>query len=456
MSRIALLVSIAVAFVLGGLATLVFLGPIGPRTPGHAVGILAIADADLDSVRVEFASGEPVEIRRGPLADLWLMHEGERVYPVIPARVRALLRLLAEVRTAPADVSSGEPPTASVQLRRRDGRDVILQLMGEPLGGRGLIRVTVDGASVAMLVPDGVHQMFRRASLLAWRSNAGFPAGTGGASRANIRGDGGPEVRLARAGGRWSLVEPFAAPADDRAVAALFEALDRHIVTGFVEAVEESPGGAWIAIETDVRELRGEVVTRRVLVQSLAVVGRGADGEVLARLEGRLREPDGSEAVLWSGVARMRVEGLSSVNARVETYLSPVSCSTPAADVGWIGLGEEGRSRWFRRDLETWLGGRGDSPGSALSTEDAAMVRRVINLLCTTRADRTAPAADVPFDASLEVWLGTPSTEPLARFEVGLIAGADGRTFAAVRAGPVVRLYASTAAFEWLITRTDQ
>lgn len=456
MSRIALLVSLVLALALGLLAVYTLWGTAGGKGTGSTIGIVSLPEGDLHSLRVEYHQGQPVEVRRGPLPDLWLMHDGVREYPVIPARVRAMLRLLAESRVAPAGNAPDLPPPATVSLRRRDGSQVTLELLGEPLGGRGTLRVAIGGASVLMTAPDGVHQIFRRPALLAWRSNAPFPAGTAGASRLSLRAaddQGGRVVSLARAAGHWTLVEPLAAPADPAAVASLLDALDRTVFQRFVEPDAETPDGVRVVVESDIRQFEGEVVVRRVLAQSLTIVGPGSDRTALARLEGTLRGPDGVETVLWTAVAQMRVDGLAELHARPEAYLSPVAFTGAAADVRWIGLGAEGRERWFRRDLETWLFGRGADAGIPLSSEDAAMVRRLVDLLCTVRAARAALADDVPFEPTLELWLGAGPAEPRARFEAGWVAGPDGRTFAAVRAGPVVRLYERHDPLEWLLTR---
>lgn len=456
MSRIALLVSLVLTLALGLLAAYALWGTAGTGGTGPTIGVVSIPEGDLHSMRVEYDQGQPVEIRRGPLPDLWLMHDGRRDYPVIPARVRAMLRLLADSRVAPARDAPHPDPAATVTLRRRDGREVTLELLGEPLGGRGMLRVTIEGASVLMMAPDGVHQIFRRPALLAWRSNATFPAGTAGASRLSLRAaddQGGHVVSLARAAGHWTLLEPLAAPADSAAVASLLDALDRQIVQRFVDPGEETPDGARIVVESDIRQFEGEVVVRRALAQSLTILGPGSDRTALARLEGTLRGPDGVETVLWTALAQMRLDGLAELHARPEAYLSPVAFTGAAADVRWIGLGAEGRERWFRRDLETWLFGGGADAGTPLSSEDAAMVRRLIDLLCTVRADRAALADDVPFEPTLELWVGSGPAEPRARFEAGWVAGPDGRTFAALRAGSVVRLYQRHAPLEWLLTR---
>jgi len=443
------MVAVVVLLALGAATAYVLTGAGGGTAARASVGVVTIADADLESVRVEFASGEPVEVRRGSLADLWLLSEGGRVYPAHSARLRAMLRVLGEARVTPGGDLSKEGVAATVRLRRRTGGEAVIRLVGEPLGGRGGVIVEIDEAAVSMQAPSGVHQMFRRAGLLAWRSSAVFPAGTAGVSRLGVRsGEGG--VALARSAGQWGLIEPVSAPADAAAVAAVLAGLDRAILTRFIEEGAEGEG-ARVSAESEVRELEGEVVKRRVLVQSVSFLGRGVEGVFTVRLEGALREADGSVAPLWEAVAEVRGEGLSGLSTRAEGYLSPVSFGGSAADVGWVGFGEEGKAAWFRRELESWQRGEGGGAGAPASEDDARRVRQVIEMLCVARADRMASA--LGFEAAVEVWLGRAEGEPLARFEVGLIAGGDGRAVAAVRAGEVVRLYGHPSAVEvveWL------
>lgn len=459
MSRTALIVALVVLALLSAALALVALRP-APRSAQAAAPRLAdFADDRLD--RLTILDGTPLEIRRGPMPDLWLMSEGAAgsqggpVWPVPASRVRGLLRLLGEASTAPAAAPGpAEPPAASAEFRLVDGGVRTLRVLGTPIAGRATVAVeTSAGAASTVSAPADVVGLLRRDSVLEWRSAAALPAGSAGASRLGVAPPGGAAILLGRVGDRWALLEPAAAPADAPAVASALRALDEILITRFRQEAPPAgaPGGA-VTVEADQQFFDAAGLVRRTLVQRFEVVGSAGPESAIVRCTGLLRAPDGTLTSLWSFLGDARPDAVSRIPSAPSAYVSRVASGVARADVAGLSWTVNDRAASFRRDLESWL--RRSPSGDAPATPDAvAQLQRLLELLTAARADRVLDAG-TPFEPAVALTVLDARGEPLEMVELALLAPEQGQPAVAARSSGVVRVYTGPGArpvFDWLV-----
>lgn len=455
MSSRAAIVALCLALALG-LAAAVSIWPGTPRP--HAA--LPLLDADLARVErivVTRPDGTSDAIVPGATPGSWEIDAGERgePWPLDPARVQAMLRLLRESEVEPAAVGTVEGGPI-VRVSERGGGVQEIRFAGAALGGRVGVRATGTGA--AGTVPADLSRMLTEPGPRGWRDRSALP-GLGPETARVTVDSGGRRVSLARVGGRWGLVEPIAAPAEARAVESLLVSLARVRVERFLD--DGTPGGVPVAgapvarvrIESDRRVPRGEgfarVTTRQEL--SLGAPADATEQTLMAMVASRVEE-DG-RVVRESAPRPVIVSrgGLDGIAASAEAYVSRRTFESSPGDVRaivleWAAAGSDARRVELTRTIDGWLAqGLAEHDGA----DAAAQATDVLALLCEEPCeDVTIGGRDAAGDgaATLTVTLLGLDRGALETCGVALAGeGAGGAARLTARAGAVTRAYRLSA-----------
>lgn len=391
------------------------------------------------------------------------------VWPVQPARVQALLRVLAESR------SLGEPdPSATlgdapvvVTISSSDGSpDRELRLAQRTLAGSGVVEVRVAGlAPRRALVPDSILNVFVNPGPKEWRERTVALAMSTDPSRITLES---PKQRLSlgRSAGRWSVREPVSAPADPAGVQRLLTRIGGLQVVDFLDTppAAQTPTGldrpsATLTLEADRRvQIAGQDDAQiRTAVLTLEV-GAPADASA-SRVYARLRSGDDARTVL------MDARSLAELSLAPSQYIWPHPTRIPAADVGTILVAPVLRpkeSQTFARSLTRWKLVHPDAPANEpgetlLADKQLREVEGLLTFLTGAAASAfpTAPGASPPSSEGAErievtqpqglvvaatIELRSLSGQPLQTISIAAIPPES----AAVTTGAVHRVYPIT------------
>ncbi len=381
MSRTTIIIALLLAALLGGAAIFA----LRPKTPSGTTGPL-LAGFDISGVnRLEIGRGAgpstSIELH-DRAAGVWVMHWVDaggvaRTWPASASRVRAALRLLAELMSDPAAGSGPSDPKATRVTISTSGAAQRVLLLGEgAVAGR--TRVTLEGSSppAAALAESALLQVFQSEGIEAWREPSIFGTEVSDASRLTI-GSGSREIVLARVGKSWGMQAPLVAPADEPTVTTVLNALASSAVRSFLaratpECDQALAGPASkIVVESTHRGGAGDA-DRWTVVQSVTIGGAADVGgsSLFARLEAMIEVPSTrTSAVIW-GPALVTVdrEAVNAIPADPAAFVSRVALRTPLAGVGALAFS----IRTENQDT-TWTATR--TPGGWKAGEDPASTR---------------------------------------------------------------------------------
>lgn len=348
--------------------------------PGGAGGVerrrlLSFEPSGIESVVVE-APGRPAQSLRRERG-VWVIAQGdEPPWPANEALVSPGLRLLATVE-GEERASSGGEFTFTMSIRLDTGEEWRVACSAAPIGGDIAARVTApDGRASEVMIPSDLYEMFFRTGLSAWRDARLFPGVSAEVSRITLEA-GGERVGLGRTAGRWTVREPWTAPADEHAVANLVRILAGVPVTRFVTGGERASADAALAtplavirVESDRRELVSGEVRWYTHWREVAVGGAAdlSDRNVYARVRGEAGRTD----------VVVPLEALASIAREAGMYTSRMAVSVPDTEWGevhviagrWGVLVERRLDGWGVRSGEEWkpLSGGGRAAFDALVT----------------------------------------------------------------------------------------
>jgi len=451
MSRTALWITFALAAVIGLLALALSLS--GELDDDEATPLLGIDPARVTAIRLAEPGRPTLEIRR-VAPDTWMMITGAEdaaPWPVIGARVRTTLRILADATPAPdAPASKDIENGAELTLEFDVGESRTLRFGASRLGGR--VAAAVDDGPVVGL-DAALIDALRREDVLAWRETVALPLNLRDASRVRmVAGD--RTLALGKVVGEWSLREPHAARANQAAAMDLLDALSRLSVARFIDDPAsrdpETTGlgdPRWtIGVEQDIREIDGAGEVRVRTVRATLAIGAAADMEGATAFA----SPDAGRTLLV-----VRTEALEGVSVDPHAYAARSATDVLPSNVGMIILSfADGRESGYRRGLDGWrsLTAQGllaDAPPEA--EIDALLVflsSRIAPVVRLGGADAQEAEGFVPAGA---VRLLGFSEEPLDVIEFGAVASEPDAP--ALRSADALRVYPGATAPALLTSR---
>ncbi len=452
MSARAVLISLAVSCVLALGAVGVYLPEL--RARGGAAGP-AISLRPGEVRALELREGDAIRRieRRG---GQWILYwdDGGRkgIWVCDEARARGAIRLLLEgvVRSESVEVSDDGAATLVVESESGSWEVVF-----GPAGVGGVVPTRVrgpDGQVVGARCERSVRDLFTHRGMLAWRSQAAIAPGDGMVRRVILRSGGG-EIRLAQVRGRWVMLEPVSAPADEMRCRQLVGVLGALELTGFEEGLGDDAAmglddpEAVISVERGgLGSSGGEMVESRLAVGMLA----NAEGtERFVRSEQREILRDGQErVVLGPVIGRVRVDAIDEIAAAPEAYLSRRCMEGTIADVRSVAVRRAGAggSEVFTRGLGGWQ-------------QDEQHVRAVLaerldglmDLLFAQSSPQVELAKPEGWRTLGEVELRSLDGASLARIEVGVVEREEGVAALGLVHDGIVRLYPSDSLVDLIV-----
>lgn len=424
MSRQALVISVLLALALGliALAVLFRPGPVG-AVADAAGALLTIDPASVRTIRVErpgAAEAERIERVAGGGWRLVIERAGASPWPLIPARVRGLLAVLAELKPEGQLRAGMELPNdaTTVTITQDDGSQTVLRLDPRSVGGRSL--AAVDDRAAAF-ISDQVFLAFTEPGPRGWRDLSAMPGVGADVSRLGAR-TAELDLTLARIGARWYLRTPVSARADESSAQTLLGAMTGLTVVQFVDDASALPRSATglddpqlvLVAETDRRTIDESGAPRVVTEQRELRVGSAANiaGDTL------YATPDGGQTVLIIGVG-----SLGAVSSDPAFYAARTATGAPAADVGMIVLSSvDAPDRGFRRGAEGWS--RLATDGSQ-QPQDGAAVDELLSFLSVKQSQSVGFEAPAGHRVVGAVMLLDFEGEPIERIEVGVTDGGE-------------------------------
>ncbi len=468
MLRKAAVVSLVLLVLVSG-AALYLLKPAPAVRPVAGTWLDALESAGVKSLSVRTPEGFEMTAAAQDLPDLWLMRwtEGgeERAWPVESTRVRALVRLVADLRSLPDAGAPAGGGAAVLSITLGDGSVRSLRIGGSELGGR--TPVTIEGEGGRSVMADGAFsQLFAREGLLAWRAGSAFYVGAGEAARFSVETSV-ERFAASRNAGRWGLTSPASTPARSDLCASL---LSRGAMMSVRPTAGPAPEPVYsiLRTETDVRAPvpgSGSEVTRRVLVQTLRV-GGPADARrehLLGTVSAEWEEP-GRRGTTPAWGAQTVLVDRAAFEALPLTFVglaSPVATDTRAPDVMRVSLrradgvlkdrpapaplGEtHERDVTLTRAIDGWRIARGTSAPRAVAEGDTPALTRMLSLLGEAECASVSLEAPKGATAAATIELGGAGGAVLSVVELGVVPpekpGAPSTIV--VRTGNVYRVYA--------------
>lgn len=480
MSTKAVIVWLFLAIVLGvAVVVLVFFsdGKPNPNTSGGVVSVgsrlVEFVPGDVRQIVVEsptdglvqtiepapkgkgpFGADTDWQLRLQPLGATGSSARAADPWPLDSSRIQTLLRILAETRAvapASADASLGEKPT-KVTLHLREGVST-WTLAERTLGGTGLVEIADPAGRRRAVVRDDLHRVFNEPGPRGWRDS--FPLAGIAPDASRIRLDS-PTVHLAlsKVGGKWSLIEPAAAPGDPASIQRLIGELGRVQIADFVDSPPTSPSTgiekpvAAIRIEADRRTVDSNSAEPKVTTDAVELAIGGAAGSVSPTAPPRVFGTINTQRpVLLDG----RSVGISTDPAN---YIWPAPLRETTSNIGGFLLtltasanpGASGRA--FKRAGTRWaqmLAGGEEAPVSDSER------RGVEDVLVFLTGDRGATAKDAQAPARPTITFAAPEgARIIGSLRVNGLAGdaidtldvlVVGPDKVCVRTGPVWRTY---------------
>ncbi|TVQ30637.1 MAG: DUF4340 domain-containing protein [Phycisphaeraceae bacterium] len=427
MSRPALIIALLLALVLSVVALIVFVGPRSGEadTPGgdpRTINI-PIDPASVESITVQRTGRASEEIVERTSEGGWrlrVVQAGEDAaapWPVIPARVRGLVGVMAQMRpvaTGAGDDVSISDRAARATFRHSDGRETSIRVDSQSVGGRRLIEI--DGADLGYIDED-VYNALTSPGPRGWRDPTAMPGVGSDASRVRLVVND-VNITAARTGGRWWLRSPANARAEESTVSRLLDALRELRIERFLDdeadarpaltdAGLDSPRYI-VEVESDQRQIGDDgdvsVTTQR---RRLSIGG-------MADVAGRLlyATPDEGRTIVI-----ISAEALGKLIPAPAMYVSRRATSVEAANVGSLLLSIDGRDELlFLRSVDGW---RAESDPH----DDETLHRRVEELLTflTTRAASDIRLLELDgWSRAAAVTLMDFNGDPLDYVEIGL------------------------------------
>ncbi len=376
MSQRALLVALLVAVLaLGGIALLMAPGGGGNAGgPAEAGGVrrLAIGEpvfpdglASVRAVRPMGAGGGGELVLQADPArpGEWQVERAGTPptrWPVTPGRVAAAMRLLSEARAVVATPPEATEPTGvdgdggegrrEVRMDLPEGT-LVLRFAARPLGGAVLVAVRhpkrPEQVTLAQVQPD-VADLLTAESVLAWRDDRMLPDALASTRLRLVSPSG--SVAMGRAGGRWNLVEPATAPADEGGVGRVLGGRGGVRITRFADGgVPEAAQGVLAQSDTRMLLTMPGGVSGAEPVEVQVRIGGPADASgrnVFAEIERPGSEPF---AVV------IDASSLTQLSTDATKYLFAHATAVPKADIGQVTLTLTGGGtlRWSR-GVEGW------------------------------------------------------------------------------------------------------
>ncbi len=448
----ALLISLAISCVLAVVAILLMLPELREQ-PADTRPVLDLGVGDVVELGLTDENGREWSLARegGEWILAWPVGNGQkRRWPAEAGNVRGAIRLLIENLERDSEGLELVEPEATLSLRALAG-DWRIEFGPSRVGGQTPVRVTPpDGDAIAARIGTQVRDVFSGDGLMAWRSTTAIPFLDRGVDRIYLQAgrresqSGQPEpIRLARLNGRWSLVEPIAARADDARCRELLSTLQRWKIVAFHDDLEvTSPAigldepGAIIALERDVPGKPGERVLTGVAIGTTAGL---ENKHVYVALELREVPREGEARVLLGPVVvTVAVEDVNGVVPFPRAYLSGRTLEAGVPDVRRLEVTRRSDSpQTFLRSVTGWTDGQG-------AVTSASAVEALDDLLSVLTTER-APQIELERPEGLEeLAVAEPrdaSGKSLGR--VGLaVVEREGRPVAlATQVGGVIRLY---------------
>jgi hypothetical protein len=453
MSRATVVITLVLALGLA-VAAYFLLGQRGGEPDGRTTRtVLGLNPAQTIELSITRPSGRIERIARIDDAGNWVLTiEGPgsgvgRTWPVTAPQVRGMLRILS---TLTADQATGEAPGADavkIGVTQDDGAIRAITLGMKPLSGRVVARVEGPGTTGGTyLVRADLAEAVAEAGILAWR-DAALLRGLGpDVSRIELRGAGG-SLTLARTQGRWGLLAPVRALAEEEAIGRLVGRLAAAKAVDFLDrGVPDQTGldapASVARIETTTRDPSGRAIVR---TQELRV-GRAADMAgsrvFVAALEMMNDQPRGDPLIAVAGA-----EPLAAITTDPSAYIARVATPFGPDDVGAVlARPHTGGSRTFTRTLDGWISPAADGATTPLPKPSAGALDALLKLLCATPADSILLAAPEGLPA-VSVELRSLGGAALASME--LLRPVDSQPpTVTVRADGVWRVYSRPAAAE--------
>jgi len=442
MSARSVLISLAVSCVLALGAVGVYLpelrgrseeaGPAIPLRPG-------------DVLALELRNGEAmrrIERRGGGWILVWKSGQGTRAWACDEGRARGAIRLLLEGVRRGRSGAIGDD-VATVRMATGEGEWEIA-FGGSGVGGLVAARVSgPDGQVIEASCEQSVRDLFTAAGMLAWRSRAVIAPSDGAIKQISLRSGAGV-IRLARVRGRWVMLEPVSAPADEmrcRQLAGVlgsleFSSFEDGLVDDAASGLDEP--GAEIIVERE-GALGGEVLT----VQSSVAVGMPANAEGTELfVQGEQREilRDGQQrGVLGPVVGRVRVDAINEIAATARAYLSRRIMEGAIADVQRVEIRRGGVNvEVYSRVLGGWHQGE--------TSVRAALAQRLdilMELLYSQKSPQVELTRPEGWRTLGEVELRGLDGASIARVEVGVVDREQGVVALGFVRDGIVRLYPS-------------
>jgi len=390
MSRVALMIALAVAALLSVVAALVLRTPAVPADPRlvpfdpAAVTSLLIKDSQSTRTLTRDATGAS-----------WILSvantDGSMMaWPADTTAIKSALASLASVgHLGPVESLVGTP-SCTILLELSTG-SITLRSGSTALAGRATIEVSRDNTISTSAAPAGTLAAFTGPlttlldhAVLRWPSEP--------TRLTLVRPD--RTINLQRVGRSWRLTAPIAAPADRKAVGELQAALSN---LRLASAAPVPPGLAPLPA------LKVQITTGNTespLVQSLSFVS--ATGS-----QATATSPQGSASLILS------TPDLEPIFVDLAALLSKQALDRPAADIMAALLLRPGdeltEPRVIRRDAERWL--LADQP---LAETDTKTFQALLEILCVTPAAATLLETPVDFEP-----LATLRVQALDRISIG-------------------------------------
>lgn len=347
-------------------------------------------------------------------------------WPVAPAQVQGLLRILSDVRAValPPPTSSadnipplGERPTL-ITLVFRDGLEQQLTLAERTLAGVGLVHRTPPAPPTSSaaprpapvitraMVPDDLHRLFTAPGPAAWRQPQIAAPLAAEASRITLASPAG-QITLAKVAGQWSLRKPLPAPADPATVSAVLSALAKLSVVDFLDTPRPSTPptpastpadtglanpAATITIEADRRTLAPGASDATVTTATLTIrIGGPADAQGKAVFA----------AINDAPPLLLAAEALQPIPADPARFIWPFVSALPAADIHALefasGPSDAPRLDRLERDGPRWSLARAQGRRTPLADDELREVEQLLAFLTGAhRRSTTALPPSVP------------------------------------------------------------
>jgi len=455
MSPKPVIISLAIAVVLAGVALLVYL-PDLRGDDGAARPVLDIHPGEVTGLSYTSPDGQTRElIRSGADWTITWNSEGAeaRSWAGDGARVRGAIRLLGDALIRGEEALDLGDATGTLRLKAGE-RSWELEFGTSRVGGVTPVRVqTPEGDVLIARMDRSVRDLFQPGGMLAWRSPSALPGAERGIDRAYIRSGLGA-IRLARlggaggvggAGGRWTMVEPITADADETRCRDLVGVLTRLSVASFEDHLEidsdvaglDDPG-AMIALERD----EGGQDDRHTLLMGIAIgLPATGDGSLLyVAIEQRRLEADGTQTTqLGPLVAQIETAQLQAITPAAEAYLSrrTLGVGVPDARRMEITRAGTGEPDVYSRSVTGWsTAGQG-----AIGTRDSAMLDEILTLLVSASASSVSAKAPEALREIALIELRDGQGAARGRVSIG-VTEQDGRPLSLwTQAGGVYRAY---------------